>query len=68
MQTAGQWQGVFWLTFAVVIAGSFLFVVLMSADRQKWDEDKDSPKDAQDSVEEGNAAGSAPAPSDTAEN
>ena len=65
LQTAGQWQGVFWLTFAVVVTGTLLFVVLMSADRQKWDEENDFPKAAQDSGESGNAS-SPTSPRDTA--
>ena len=37
MQSAKEWQGVFWVTFAILLAGTVLFCLFMSGERQEWD-------------------------------
>ena len=54
-QTAEEWQGVFWLTFAILVGGTVIFSVLLSGERQEWD--KAATKPTEDAMESQNTAG-----------
>ena len=54
-QTAEEWQGVFWLTFAILVGGTVIFCVLLSGERQEWDKATTEPTD--DAMESQNASG-----------
>ncbi|XP_073241577.1 vesicular glutamate transporter 3-like [Porites lutea] len=49
-QSAKEWQGVFWITFAILLAGTVLFCLFMSGERQEWDK-TEMQKAADDTVE-----------------
>ncbi|PFX21595.1 Vesicular glutamate transporter 2.1 [Stylophora pistillata] len=55
-KTAEEWQRVFWLTFVILLGGTFLFCLLMSGERQDWDQTVNKPTDGD--TESGSAAGS----------
>lgn len=37
LQSAKEWQEVFWITFAILFGGTVIFCMLMSGERQEWD-------------------------------
>ena len=43
LQSAEEWQVVFWITFAILVAGTVIFWVLMSGERQEWDKTESKP-------------------------
>lgn len=55
-KTAEEWQRVFLLTFVILLGGTFLFCLLMSGERQDWDQTRNKPTD--ENIESESATGS----------
>ena len=42
-QCAKDWQEVFWISFAILVAGTLLFCALTTGERQEWDKTEIKP-------------------------
>ena len=42
-QCAKDWQEVFWISFAILVAGTLLFCALTTGERQEWDKTETKP-------------------------
>jgi len=58
LQTAQEWQVVFWITFVILVAGTLIFCTLMSGERQEWDKTETKPTDDTVESQSETAAGS----------